>query len=187
MRHGYKAWAERVALEQRKLLHLTGNAPLPARLLAEQLEIPVLSPTEILGITPDILARLLQVDIQSWSAITLPTKDVTLIIYNPNHSPRRQESDLMHELAHVLCEHPPAQLVQIDPSFPPLRSYDEAQEEEAIWLGGCLQIPRDALLWAIRRGMGEAKIETHFCASNEIVRYRRQVTGVDKQMGRYLS
>lgn len=88
----------------------------------------------------------------------------------------------MHELAHILCEHEPSKLVQIDPSIPVLRTFDPVQEDEAIWLGGCLQLPRPALLWAIRRGMDNTAIEKHFCASDDIVRYRRQITGVDRQL-----
>jgi hypothetical protein len=90
----------------------------------------------------------------------------------------------MHELAHILCNHQPAQLVKLD-YFPiPIRSYDPVQEEEASWLGGCLQLPRDALLWAIRRGMNNPMIVEHFGASMDLVRYRRQITGVDFQVSR---
>jgi len=184
MRHGYKTWAENVAVEQRKLLHLTANAPLPARSLASRLEIAVIGPSQIPGITQEILSRLLRIDSDSWSAVTLKRNGCTLIIHNPTHSPRRQESDLMHELAHLICQHEPSRVVQIDSSFPALRTYDPIQEEEAGWLGGCLQLPRPALLWAIQRGMNDQMIESHFSASPDIVRFRRQMTGVDRQMSK---
>jgi len=51
-------------------------------------------------------------------------------------------------------------------------------------LGGCLQIPRPALLWALRRQMTTPEIADHYGASEKMVRYRRNVTGVDAQMGR---
>lgn len=69
--------------------------------------------------------------------------------------------------------------------FPyPIRSYDPVQEDEASWLGGCLQLPRSALLWAIRRGMNNDMMVDYFGASMDQVKYRRQITGVDFQVRR---
>ena len=52
----------------------------------------------------------------------------------------------MHEMAHLICKHKPAELVPVG-GFPfSLREYDAVQEEEANWLGACLQLPRPALL-----------------------------------------
>lgn len=184
MRRGYKTWAEKVSVEQRKLSSLRAEEPLPARLLADRLEVAVLTPEQIPGITPVILHCLLVTDPESWSAATFTRNGSTLVIYNPTHSVKRQESDLMHELAHVLCEHQPSLLSQIHPSLPALRSYNPIQEEEAVWLGGCLQLPRPALLWAIGKGMDNAAIVKHYCASDDLVRFRRQMTGVERQARR---
>ena len=65
------------------------------------------------------------------------------------------------------------------------RSYDENHEEEAKWLGACLQITRRGLLWAIGRRMTIEQMGEYFCASEALIRYRRNVTGVDVQMTRY--
>lgn len=65
-----------------------------------------------------------------------------------------------------------------------LSRFDAAQEAEAAYLGGCLQIPREGLLWALRRHMSTAEIARHFGASELMVRYRRNVTGVDRQVAR---
>lgn len=50
MRRGYKTWAEDIALKQRELLQLQADSPLPARSLAEELEIAVVTPNQIPGI-----------------------------------------------------------------------------------------------------------------------------------------
>lgn len=182
MRRGFKTWAENLALEQRRNLSLRDVSSLPARVLADHLEITIIAPNGIPDIPQNILVQLHNADHESWSAITLERNNCTLIIHNQTHSPRRQESDIMHELAHILCNHQPSQLVKLD-YFPiPFRSYNPIQEEEASWLGGCLQLPRAALLWAIHRGMNNEAIAQHFGSSCDLVRFRRQVTGVDKQI-----
>ena len=184
MRRGFKTWAENLALQQRRLLSLSDVAALPARMLGSYLDVTIIAPDEIPGISPSVLHHLHNADPESWSATTFVRNGCTIIIYNKAHSHRRQESDIMHELAHILCDHQPSQLVRSEFLSIPLRSYDFSQEEEASWLGGCLQIPRDSLLWAIDRGMNNAMLVEHFGASLDLVRYRRQVTGVDRQLSR---
>jgi hypothetical protein len=184
MRRGFKTWAEKLALEQRSALTLGPEAPLPARLLASYHDVVILEPAEIPGIPQSVLNQLLGFDSDSWSALSFERNGQIVIIHNPVHSPRRQESNLMHELAHVLCNHEPSHLVQ-SINFPfALRTYNSDQEEEARWLGGCLQLPRAALMWAIRHGMNNAMIVKHYGASVDLVRFRRQITGIDRQMGR---
>ena len=88
----------------------------------------------------------------------------------------------MHEAAHILRNHPPARIVSVGGcSF---RTYSPEDEKEAEWLGGCLQITRDGLLWAIRKGMTNESIAAHFGASSEMVRFRRNTSGVDTQIAR---
>lgn len=86
----------------------------------------------------------------------------------------------MHELAHLILKHRPSHIVEVGQLPFALRTYDPEQEEEATWLGGCLQIPRSALVWAVKRNMSEQKIADHFGSSVELAKYRLQVTGVSK-------
>ncbi len=183
MRRGFKAWAENLSVQQRNILGLKSVSQLPARLLAEKLNVCILCPTDIPGITPDVVNQLLFSDPASWSAMTFSRNGSIVLIHNSTHTLRRQESDIMHELAHILCKHQPTQLLQLTTQSFTLRSFDSVQESEAAWLGGCLQIPRVALLWAIRHGMDNRAIVNYFGASNDLVRYRRQVTGIDRQLG----
>jgi Zn-dependent peptidase ImmA (M78 family) len=128
--------------------------------------------------------QLIQHDPSSWSAVTIQLQDNTFIVHNAAHAPVRQESDIMHEVAHIVRRHEPSQLITLDGLDVTLRTYDVAQEEEAAWLGAALQLPRAALLWAIREGMSDTEISQHFNASVSQIRYRRGVTGVDIQRRR---
>lgn len=112
--------------------------------------------------------------------MTVVHADLMLIIRNPSHPLGRQQSDVMHELSHVICKHKAARVVQ-HPHLPlAQREYDAAQEKEAAWLGSCLQLPRSALSWAVKRKMSHAEVAEHFEATEDMVSYRRRITGVDK-------
>ncbi len=182
MRHGFKTWAERQAIGLRRALDLPPHAPLPAARLAAHLGITIVGPDRIPGLTVKRIRQLLQVDPSGWSAVTISTDGIVLIIHNTAHAPCRQESDLMHEQGHIICKHEPAQMVGLGNLPWALRTYDADQEEEAAWLGGCLQLPRESLLWALQCGMDDAMLVDHFGASIDMVRYRRQKTGVDRQL-----
>lgn len=182
-RRGFKTWAENQGLEFRAKLGLRISDHLPANSLATHLKIRIYTPHDFQSLQPRLLKHLLTKGKSQWSALTVPLQDGHIIIHNPTHSITRQESDLMHELAHILCEHPAPQLQSI-PGFPlGLREYDFEKEKEAEWLGGCLQLPRNALSWALKRGMDHNAIADHFRASHDMVRFRINMTGLKRQYG----
>ncbi len=187
MRRGFKTWAEQQAVEQRRNLSLGADAPLPAAQLASYLGIIVVGPGQIPGMSPEHLECLLQRDQSSWSAITVSVDTCTVIIHNTGHAPTRQESNLMHEMAHIICKHIPAELMRVGGLPFLLREYNADQEEEASWLGACLQLPRSALWVAVRRHMTTAEMVQYFQASEDLIRFRRQVAGVDRQFSRLLA
>ena len=184
MQRGFKTKAEKVAVEFRAKLGLVAHAPLQAKVLLAHLEVLVFEPAGIPGLRPEVIHEMLNGSSNHWSAVTIhDPQGRPFIIHNPDHAPTRQESDLMHEVAHIVCKHPPGKIEKVgELNF---RSYDEQHEDEAKWLGACLQITRQGLLWAIGRRMTSQEMSDHFCASEAIVRYRRNVTGVDFQMSRY--
>ena len=184
MRHGFKTWAENQAKEQRQNLGLRAEAPLPARRLAVRMEIPILDPEQLPGMSPEHLDCLLRRDPWSWSAVTVPSDTGVFIIHNTEHAKTRQESNLMHEMAHLLCKHEPIGLKHVGGLPFLIREYDSEQEEEAAWLGGCLQLPRPALLWAIKRRMTLDEMVQYFGASSDLIKYRRGMTGADLQLAR---
>lgn len=184
MRRGFKTEAERIAVAARTSVGLSESSPLPARSLAKALDVVVMGPRDIPGIPEPLVTQMLFEFAQSWSGVTIPVDGQTLIIYNSTHGPARQESDLMHELAHILCKHKPA---KVDPpgKLPwAARTYDPEQEEQAAWLGGVLQIPRPALVSSISKELDNPAIAALFGASLEMVRFRRNTSGVDIQLGR---
>lgn len=182
-KRGFKKWADDEAGRLRKELGLSAFSPLCAFKLCEHLDIPVWQPNQVGGLTPEQLKILLQSSSNHWSAATIPlSTDQHLIIHNPNHSPARQQSNLMHEVAHILCGHEVSEERKSTGLSGFLRNHDEEQENEAEWLGACLQLPRPALLWALKRRMKLDQIAEHFSASVEMVRYRINVTGVKKQL-----
>lgn len=183
MRRGFKTWSEQQAIALRATLQRTPTAPLPAAELARHLGVCLLTPADIPGMDPADIACLLRSGRSCWSAVTVDTPMGLFVAYNTTHSAARRESDVMHELAHVICAHPRTRIVRL-PGVPfPLREYHLDHEEEAIWLGACLQLPREALLWARRQGMDHDEIASYYGASRDQVRYRLNRTGVEQQLG----
>jgi Zn-dependent peptidase ImmA (M78 family) len=165
-------------------LRIPSLAALPAKRLAEHFGTAIVEPAALPGMTADLLRVVVNEFSDCWSAITIIAETVTIILCNPTHADTRRESDIMHEIAHIICKHTPAR-IEIRDGFPfPLRTFNANDEEEAAWLGGVLQIPRAALLQLVRRGYTNEALAAHFCASDDMVRFRRNVTGVDAQIRR---
>jgi Zn-dependent peptidase ImmA (M78 family) len=180
LHRGFKTNAEKTALEYRKKLNLLPHDPLCGFKLAEHLEIPVHTACEIFPEGTN-LDDLLEKD-KGWSALTMKTKVRTIIIHNHLHPNVRQQSNLMHELAHILCQHKHPELQEnINlPFF--MRKFDKQQEDEANCLGSTLQITRDGLVWALKERMTNDQIAEYFNASAAMVTLRLNMTGVKKQL-----
>lgn len=182
-KRGFKKWSDDKAIALREEIGLFASSPLCAFALCEHLKIPVLVPNQVKGLTIKHLDVLLNSGNSHWSAASVPLNDNNyIIIHNPNHSKARQQSNLMHEVAHILCKHK----VKDDKlklglnGF--LRHLDEEQENEAEWFGSCLQLPRPSLLWALKKNLKVEEIAILFNASVDMVGYRINVTGVKRQL-----
>lgn len=184
LERGFKAKAERISNKLRSELGLKIHEPLCAFELAEHLNIDVVDPIS-LDINGNQLKVLLGTSSKSsgWSALTMvDKKNRKLILHNTKSSPARQQSDIMHELAHIICKHKVVELKGIPlPSF--MRYYDKSQEAEAECLGSCLQLSRECLHWALTKGnMTENEIAENFLASYQMVKFRIGSTGLRKQL-----
>lgn len=172
-----------MSLQFRKELKVGALDPLPPRALANHLNVLVWYPEQIPGFDQVIAQRLTTQHSDHWSAVTLRVTVATLILVNSSHRPGRQASSIMHELAHLILKHE-AQRVDVSAmGHLLLSSYDKQQEMEADWLGATLLVPRGALLVLARRKLPTAEAAKMYGVSTELLEWRRNVTGVDIQLG----
>lgn len=168
----FKRQCEGIAVDWRYHLGLRAFAPLAAECLLEAFNGKALSPDQMRHLSATVAEWFLTTS-EPWSGCVL-TLNPLLIVYNPTHSPARHQSNIMHEMAHVILEHP---MVGFSPETGlPLR--DPRCEDEAIYLGSCLQIPRIGLQWAVNQGYDREKIAEYFGASIEMVRFRSNMTRI---------
>jgi len=186
MRRGFKTWAESEAENRRQLAELSAAAALSAKHVAEQLEIRVTTPAEM-GVDETDLGVLLKGEKSHWSAMTLYFHGEPFVVHNPTHSEARQESDLMHEFAHLICKHPPSRIIKTGLLPFPMREYNSEHEDEADWLAGALKVPRKAMLTLVRRGASTEDLASHFQCSLAMARMRRNRTGVDSHIRRLVA
>jgi Zn-dependent peptidase ImmA (M78 family) len=181
LQRGFKTWAENVAVNIRRDLELSPHAPLSAHELAKHLDVLLWTPHDVPNIPGDVVVQLLDHDPDGWSAVTCLANDRALVIYNPNHSPARQNSDIAHELAHIILEHEPGKIVISQDASIVMRSFDPKQEEEANWLGWSLLLPRTALAHATKARLGKTEIARKWVVSEQLVEYRTRMTGIRRQ------
>ena len=182
-RHGFKSWCEGMAGGYRRDLKIHPHAALPPKLLADDLGIKVVTPDEIPSFAKKHRDQLLVHDEESWSAVTLTLPGARIIIQNSAHAPTRRNSDVMHELAHIILKHEPTQVMLSSNGHMFMDNYDKQQELEADWLGASLLVPRDGLLALLSRNADVAAAATHFAVSAQMVQWRLRKTGVERPLG----
>ncbi len=162
---------EAIANKQRSVLGFKAFELFPAQALAKHFKATIFTPEIVPNAESEQIEILSNSD--NWSAGIIKNNPLW-IIHNSRHALTRQESNLMHEFAHVILKH---KMVGYDPKkgLPQRRQQDE---DEAVYLGGCLQIPRRGLLWAKQRKMTISQIALHFNASEEMVRFRSNVNSI---------
>ncbi len=185
MKHGFKAKAERIAEQMRKELNLTKFDPLDAFDLAAHLKIQIFSLADMKGdLVPAHFKTLTNTD--KFSAMWLPNSaGQKVVVHNNRHSSKRQQSNLMHELSHIILQHSVPEVYARLCHELGLHYVNKEHEEEAKYLGGCLQITRAGLLEALKNNQSESKISDYFNASQDMVEYRIRITGVLKQLSYY--
>jgi hypothetical protein len=181
---GFKTWCENTAVGFRRDLKLEPIDPLVPLRLAAELGVRVWRADEVPGIDAETLRVLLRQDPGSWSALTINAGREPLVVLNSAHSGPRSASDLAHELSHIVLGHEPARVDVSEDGLLMLQSYDRTQENEASWLGGCLLLPRDALLHIRRQRWRASEAAERYGVSLDMLKYRLNVTGVDVQVSR---
>ena len=167
----------------RRELGLSDVDPLPPRDLSEHLDVPILSLADVTDLDPNDVHQLLFVDPDSWSAITVSVGGREAIITNSNHHGGRSSTDIMHELAHLLLGHEPSTMFYVSDEDIALRGFSKDAEDEANWLAGALLLPREALVYLRSKGISNDEICKAYGVSQQLLRMRLDVTGVNFQFG----
>ena len=183
MRRGFKAWCERTANDYWQALGIAPAGALDPHVLASHLGVQVATPEDIPTLSEASKRQLLEVDADSWSAVTIADGNARLVILNSAHSAVRQNSDLAHELAHLILNHTTDQARLSREGLLFRGTFDREQEDEANWLGGCLLVPRDGLLKARLRTADVGALAAQFRVSTDMITWRLQKTGVLRQVG----
>lgn len=182
LKRGFKTEAERIALRLRAELNIHACAPLDAFKLARHLNVAVYKSFEFIQ-NIESITELSGNNGQDcgWSALTMITKAGNqIIIHNEYNTPQRQQSDLMHELAHIICRHKHEER-EYSFSLPfGMHEYNEIHEEEAKWLGATLQLPKPCLYWGKKHKSDFQSIADYYNCSLEMVTYRMNITKISK-------
>ena len=188
LKRGFKAEAERLSEKYRQELGISKFDPLDAFALAAHLDIPIFSVNEIFAANLSSPYRTQLNDTSKFSAVWMLNKmGKKIIIHNDNHSSKRQQSNIMHELAHIIQKHEiPLEAAKLCHLFN-LHYFNKEHEQEAKYLGACLQITRPGLQWALKRNYSPEEISDHFNASIEMVKFRLNASGVLIQRNSFLA
>jgi len=176
---GFKSDAKKLSAEVRGEIGLSATDPLDHLLLAEHLAITIIPMSQYLSECPN-LSYFTSSGQKDFSAITLFVDTWRMIIHNDSHAPCRQKSNIVHELAHALLQHPPA---------PPLnengeRNYNSDIEGEAHWLTGELLITDSAAMYVVKNKLEATTAADHYGVCPKMLKYRISVTGAYQRVAR---
>jgi len=177
LRRGFKAEAEREAARVRKELGLASHDRLDPRDIASHLGVSIVDAAELVDVAE--LEELERLQAFAFSAATFEIEDRKIIVVSPLRNSGRQNSDIAHELAHVMLKHDLSEIRDIDGM--PFRTCKPDEEEEATAFGGTLLLPRPLLLSAARRRASIEQIASQYDVTIEMARFRYNTTGVAKQ------
>jgi Zn-dependent peptidase ImmA (M78 family) len=176
---GFLTQAERHAARIRDELGLGPADPVDIQVVARQLGVRVVAADELVDIAR--LQELERIQAFAFSACTLDIRGTKVIVFNPLRSHARSQSDLAHEISHLLLGHQLDEVRVV--AGMPFRTCRPDQEEEATNLGGTVLLPRPLLLGAARRGLGVEEIAEQYGVTLEMARFRFNRTGVARQAG----
>jgi Zn-dependent peptidase ImmA (M78 family) len=175
MERGFKAKANRVAVDIRTDLGLRAHDPLDPLTVCNHFEIVVIPLTKY----GQEVTHFKRIERGAFSAVTVPCGLQRAIVHNDTHSPDRQRSNIMHELAHAFLGHPPCSAFSCDGE----RHYDSGVEAEAAFLGGALLITNEAA-WHIVRVQLRGMARQMYGVSQSMLDYRLRISGALTRAGR---
>lgn len=167
---GFKQDCEQIAAEVRSEMQLRLDQPIDMPALAHLLAIPVIGLDQFVGQCGGEGEREVEEIYAKVSAFTVFDRYCRTIIYNDRHSMPRHRSNLAHEISHALLRHPAR-----DTGLS--AGEEELNEKEAHWLGGVLMLTRPQAIHVARTGISVPVAMHHFEISQEMLRFRMNVTG----------
>jgi Zn-dependent peptidase ImmA (M78 family) len=178
MRRGFKAEAERLASKIRIEMAKRPSDPLDAMALARHVGAEVRPADQLTSRSK--LEALEDLQPGAFSACTFSREARHTIVYSPLASTGRTQSDIAHEVAHIVLRHALKSVQTIGGvSF---FTCDADEEQEANWLAGCLLLPRPLLYRSVNRGLDAAAIAKAFNVSEAMAAFRIRTTGVMQQL-----
>jgi len=171
---GFKTYSERLVLDVRAEMGLGDLDTMDMEALARHLHIPYWPLCQFLDAAKETKACVDVVEIyKRVSAFTFFEGRRRHIVYNDEHGPARHRSNMAHELAHALLQHPPR-------DSGTGKVVEENNEAEAAWTGGVLMLPAHQARHIAASRMTYATAEKQFQLSPEMLRFRLNVTGATK-------
>ena len=174
MQRGFKAYAEKLAVQVRIEMGIPAHGKLCAFRLTEHLGIPTVGFSRLAvgaksaGVTDKQLTALEN----EVHGMCIPLGTGHAILYNDRNQATRQQSDIAHEASHILLRHPLADIVSGAVS-----QRSKELEEEAAHLGGVLLLPMPATLHILQQRMPIGVAAAEYGISTEMVTYRCNVSG----------
>lgn len=178
-RRGFKTEANGLASEVRVGLGIGPLDRLDAWALAHQLDIAVIDLSRLVVDAPKAMC-LMDAESEAFSAVTVFRGTQRTIVHNDTHAPTRQNSNLAHELAHALLQHPPG--AALDSTG--CRIWRQDIEDEAEWLSGVLLVTETAAIAIAQGRWSRSDAAIHFHVSRRMIDYRLNATGAVKRVAR---
>lgn len=178
LRRGFKSETNALVSSVRAELGLDPCAVFDVWRLAQLLEIPLVALSSYRNACPEAVEHFRSVETGAFSAVTVFDGRRRLIVYNDAHARTRQASDLAHELAHALLQHPPHAAMDERGC----RVWPVVLEEEANWLGPVLLVPDSVALSVAHQGLSVTEAARQYCVSPQLMRFRVNMTAAQKRV-----
>ena len=168
---GFKARADRIAVEIREKIGLSPTDPLDVETVCDHMDIDVIRMTSL----PCDTSELCGVQNDCFSAMLVYAGMRLAIVHNDTHHPHRQRSNICHELSHCFLGHKACHLINDDGG----RVHNGDMEAEANYLAGALLLPREAARHILDNGL-LSSARSIYGVSRPMLDYRMRITGAHK-------
>jgi Zn-dependent peptidase ImmA (M78 family) len=168
---GFKARADRIAVEVRGKVGLSPVDPLNVEAICDHMDIEVIEMTSL----PCDVSQLCGNDNDCFSAMLVYAGRRLAIVHNDTHHPHRQRSNICHELSHCFLSHKACHLLNDNGG----RIHDGTIEAEANYMAGALLMPREAALYVLENGL-MSQARQLYGVSRPMLEYRMRISGAHK-------